>query len=67
MKKLMSITAAVLFLTLFFVPTDDAPLKVFFLWAVYDVCIIWVIRLIWQRIGEEEKPSNGGKFMGSSQ
>ncbi len=61
MKKFMSITAAVLFMTLFFVPTDDAPLKTYILWAVYDVCILWVIRLIWQRIEDEDKASSAGR------
>ncbi len=60
MKIFCSIIAALLLWSVSFVPADGAPLKTYFLWAVYAVCILWVVRLIWQRVEEEEKASSTG-------
>ena len=54
MKKFYHILAAVLFLSILIIPTDDAPLKVYILWAVYDVCALWLVRVIWRHLDEWE-------------
>ena len=60
MKKFLSILAAVLLWSVCFVPADGAPLKTYILWVVYVVCILWVVRLLWQRIEEEDSASSTG-------
>jgi len=52
MKHFLLILAAVLFCSVCFVPADDAPIETFILWAVYAVCMLWLVRVIWRGIQE---------------
>lgn len=58
MKHVFRIVAAVLFLSVCLVPADDAPLKTFFLWAVYAVCTLALVRLIVWRLEDDEKAAD---------
>lgn len=45
----------VLFWTICFVPTDDAPLSTYFLWAVYCLGILWVFKVVTKALDEWEE------------
>ena len=51
MKKFYYILAGILFWTICFVPDETADLKTYFLWAVYCLCILWVVRVIHKHVG----------------
>lgn len=58
MKLFLSIIASVLFCTVFFVPTDDAPLRTYFIWMVWCLCAIYIANLIFKEVSkwdEEDK------------
>ena len=54
MKKFFYILAGILFWTTCFVPDETADLKTCFLYAVYAVCILWVVQLIHKGVVEME-------------
>lgn len=52
MKTAISIFMSILFWTVCFVPSDDAPLSAFFIWAVYCVCVIIALRIVGKALEE---------------
>ena len=55
MRTFINIIMGFLFWTICFVPTDDAPLSTYFLWAVYCVSIIWVFKVVAKALVEWKK------------
>lgn len=58
MKTFVSILASVLFCTMFFVPTEDAPLSTYFLWMVWCLGILWIVNTIWKASKDWEDEKN---------
>lgn len=52
MRTFIYIIIGILFWTICFVPTDDAPLSTYFLWAVYCVSILWVFKVVAKALDE---------------
>ncbi len=52
MKTFLSILASVLFFSVFFTPTDDAPLSTYFLWFIWCAGALWIVNIIFK---ESEK------------
>ena len=48
MKTFLSILAGILFVSIFFVPDEDAPLRVYFEWALWSVGALFVCNLIFK-------------------
>lgn len=58
MKTFLSILASVLFCSVFFTPTEDAPLSTYFLWLVWVVGALVIVNLIFKEVArwnEEDK------------
>lgn len=55
MKTFLSILASVLFLSVFFTPTDDAPLSTYFLWFIWCAGALWIVNIIWNTLEEDEQ------------
>ena len=52
MKTFLTILSSVLFCSVFFTPTDDAPLSTYFLWFIWCAGALWIVNII---IKESEK------------
>lgn len=52
MRTFVYIIIGILFWTICFVPTDDAPLSTYFIWAVYCACVIWLIKVVTTALDE---------------
>ena len=48
MKALKTIIATLLLGSIFFVPTDDAPLSTYMIWLVYEVGALYAIHRIFK-------------------
>lgn len=58
MKTFLSILASVLFCTVFFTPTEDAPLSTYFLWVVWCCGALFIVNIIFketEKWGERKK------------
>lgn len=55
MKKFLSILASILFCTVFFVPTEDAPLSVYFAWAIWCFVVLYIVGVIFKVCDEWSK------------
>lgn len=58
MKTFLTILASVLFCSVFFTPTDDAPFSTYFLWLVWGVGVLAIVNLIFKEVAkwnEEDK------------
>ena len=58
MKTFLTILASVLFCSVFFTPTEDAPLSTYFLWLVWVVGALVIVNLIFKEVArwnEEDK------------
>ncbi len=55
MKTFFYIIIGILFWTICIVPTDDAPLSTYFLWAVYCLGILCVFKVVTKALDEWEE------------
>ena len=55
MRTFIYIIMGILFWSICFVPTDDAPLSTYFLWVVYSVSILWVFKVVAKALDELEE------------
>ena len=58
MKTFLTILSCVLFCSVFFTPTDDAPLSTYFLWSIWVLGALYIVNLIWKELDkwkEDEK------------
>lgn len=61
MKTILTIFSVVLFLTVFMVPADDAPLSTLIPWAIWVYSILFLVRKIWLELEQWDKDDNGKK------
>lgn len=59
MKTFLTILASVLFCSVFFTPTDDAPLSTYFLWSIWVLGALYIVNLIWKELDKWEKEDSG--------
>lgn len=59
MKTLLTILSYVLFSSVFFTPTDDAPLSTYFLWIIWVIGALYIVKLIWNELDKLEKEDSG--------
>lgn len=52
MKTFLTILSCVLFCSVFFTPTDDAPLSTYFLWSIWVLGVLYIVNLIWKELDE---------------
>lgn len=55
MKTFLTILSSVLFCSVFFTPTDDAPLSTYFLWFIWGLGALFIVNTIWKRLDEWDK------------
>lgn len=55
MKTFLSIIAGVLFCSIFFVPTDDAPLSTYFEWTMWCLAALFICNLIVKTVDKWDK------------
>ena len=55
MKTLLTIFSYVIFCSVFFTPTDDAPLSTYFLWIIWVIGALYIVKLIWKELDKLEK------------
>jgi amino acid transporter len=61
MKLFLSIIASVLFCSIFFVPSESAPLKTYFIWFVYCICALYIANLIFKETAKWDKEDESKK------
>lgn len=59
MKTFLTILSCVLFCSVFFTPTDDAPLSTYFLWSIWVLGALYIVNLIWKELDKCEKEDSG--------
>ena len=59
MKTLLTIISYVLFSSVFLTPTDDAPLSTYFLWIIWVISALYIVKLIWNELDKWEKEDSG--------
>lgn len=59
MKTFLTILSCVLFCSVFFTPTDDAPLSTYFLWSIWVLGALYIVNLIWKELDKWEKEDSG--------
>ena len=59
MKTFLTILSCVLFCSVFFTPTDDAPLSTYFLWSIWVLGALFIVNLIWKELDKWEKEDSG--------
>ena len=55
MKTFLSILAGVLFCTIFFVPTDNAPISTYFEWTIWCLASLFICNLIFKTVNRWDK------------
>lgn len=55
MKTFLTILASVLFCTVFFTPTDDAPLSTYLCWVIWVCGALFIVNLIHKELDKWEK------------
>ena len=55
MKTLLTILSYVLFSSVFFTPTDDAPISTYFLYIIWVICALYIVKLIWNELDKLDK------------
>ena len=55
MKTFLTILSSVLFCSVFFTPTDDAPLSTYFLWIIWVLGALYIVDLIWKELEKCDK------------
>lgn len=61
MKTFLTILSVVLFLTVFMVPADDAPLSTLIPWIIWVYSILFLVRKIWNELEHWDKYDNDKK------
>lgn len=59
MKTFLTILSCVLFCSVFFTPTDDAPLSTYFMWSIWVLGALYIVNLIWKELDKWEKEDSG--------
>lgn len=59
MKTFLTILSCVLFCSVFFTPTEDAPLSTYFLWSIWVLGALFIVNLIWKELDKWEKEDSG--------
>ena len=59
MKTLLTILSYVLFSSVFFTPADDAPLSTYFLWIIWVIGALYIVKLIWNELDKLDKEDSG--------
>lgn len=59
MKTLLTILSYVLFSSVFFTPADDEPLSTYFLWIIWVIGALYIVKLIWKELDKCEKEDSG--------
>ena len=55
MKTFLTILSSVLFCSVFFTPTDDAPISTYFLWLIWCLGVLYIVNLIFKATEEWDK------------
>ena len=55
MKTFLSIIAGVLFCSIFFTPTEDAPLSTYFEWTMWGLAALFICNLIVKTVDKWDK------------
>lgn len=55
MKTFLTILSSVLFCSVFFTPTDDAPLSTYFLWIIWALSALFIVNTIWKELEKWDK------------
>lgn len=59
MKTLLTILSYVLFSSVFFTPADDASLSTYFMWIIWVIGALYIVKLIWNELDKWEKEDSG--------
>ena len=59
MKTLLTILSYVIFSSVFFTPAEDAPLSTYFLWIIWVISALYIVKLIWKELDKLEKEDSG--------
>lgn len=50
MKTFLTILSSVLFCSVFFTPSDDAPISTYLCWFIWVVGALFIVNLIWKEV-----------------
>ena len=59
MKTLLTILSYVLFSSVFFTPAEDAPISTYFLWIIWVIGALYIVKLIWNELDKLENEDSG--------
>ena len=59
MKTLLTILSYVLFSSVFFTPAEDAPISTYFLWIIWVIGALYIVKLIWKELDKFENEDSG--------
>lgn len=59
MKTLLTILSYVLFSSVFFTPADDAPISTYFLYIIWVIGALYIVKLIWKELDKLENEDRG--------
>lgn len=59
MKTLLTIISYVLFSSVFFTPEEDEPLSTFFLWSIWVIGALYIVKLIWKELDKLDNEDSG--------
>lgn len=58
MKNFLTIISSVLFCSLFFTPTEDAPLTTYLLWVIWVLGALFIVNVVWRELENWDKEDN---------
>lgn len=58
MKNFLTIISSVLFCSLFFTPTEDAPLTTYLLWIIWVLGALFIVNVVWRELENWDKEDN---------
>ena len=59
MKTLLTILSYVLFSSLFFTTAEDETLSTYFLWIIWVIGALYIVKLIWKELDKLENEDSG--------
>ena len=59
MKTLLTILSYVLFSSVFFTPADDASLSTYFMWIIWVIGALYIVKLLWKELDKLEQEDSG--------